>query len=147
MNFETERVALAQAQGMCEMLQRSLWLTQLELNPPTNVPGCGEMAIAEQRLFDQGSAALNIAAKYGNRMCSLRKREGIICAKLRCVAGQSHSIRDFPRAINEPAVRLALDITVSGQAVGWSEFGIDFYSAAEKPERLADTHFRPPIEA
>jgi hypothetical protein len=105
------------------------------------------MAITEQRLFDQGSAALNIAAKHGDRMCSLRKRERIICAKLRCVACQSHSIRDFPRAISEPAVRLALDVTVSSQAVGWSEFGINLYRAAEKPERLGDTYFRPLIKA
>src|SRR5262249_52474277 len=45
-----------------------------------------------------------------------------------------------------PAVRPALDLTVSGQSVGWSEFGIHLNRASKQPERVGDTIFRPPIE-
>ncbi len=72
---------------MCQVLYRGLWLTKVELNPPANVPGCREVAITEQCLFDQDSATVHVATKCGNRMCSLRQREGVIYAQLCCVAG------------------------------------------------------------
>src|SRR5215471_6417881 len=69
-HFENERVAGAQAQRVREVLYRGLRLAELELNPPANVPGSCQVTIAQQSLLNQSGAAIRIAGKRGDCMCS-----------------------------------------------------------------------------
>ena len=99
-HFGIER---AQAHGVSQSLNRIVRFAPHDLHEAAEEPGRREVWIEEQRLVDQGDAAIEVADEIRQRMSASSEGDSVILAKLDCAMGQSRAFRHHLRSDQRPS--------------------------------------------
>jgi hypothetical protein len=95
------------AHGVSQSLNRIVRFTPHDLHEAGEKPGRREVWIEEQRLIDQGDAAIEVSDEICQRMSASSEGDSVILAELYCAMGQSRAFGHHVEGISDPAVEFA----------------------------------------
>src|SRR3954451_5029711 len=144
--LENQRIERAEMHGADEVFDRRLLLATEELDPAADVPCRGQVRIERKGPVDENGSAVHIATHRGNCMGGLGESDSVILGQLNRLPREPRAFRSFARPVDDPAVRLALNVAVGGHPVSGREFGIDLNGPMELAQRIAYAIPTPPVQ-
>src|SRR5215475_8924366 len=147
LRHEGEWIERVHARGMRQVLDRNVWLAEIDSHPPAEMPRLGKVRIEQESTIDEGGADFHVMGDIGKRKPSPGERDGVIPAQLRSTAGQPSSFGRLLRVVRHPTTCLARNVTPRSHAISRGELGVELDSLVEEPQRFRVALFRPRMNA
>ena len=106
-------------------------IAEKEPHPATDIPGRGQVWVELESLVDEDGAAVDIACDRGDRVCGLGKSARVVLGQFCSTTRQARAFGGLPRPVDDPTIRLALDIAIRSHPVSGSKFRIDLNRSLE----------------